>query len=171
MPGSRQTRKLRPSPSESATSLPEGTIRRGGNKRRWVIKKMNNGVHRWIPAESAELNGIKLLTVNSMENKIGKEIRIYLREYSDAWPSHSEFEPEFTFIPDGHARINNNKRLLENWLHTRNPPVKKGQYFYITGIGTYDGSDKEFDTLQVESKNGEIVSPNLINTEAFVLSD
>lgn len=86
------------------------------------------------------------------------------------WPSRADFKPDFTFIPDGHARIHNNKGVLEGWLHTRNPPVQSGQYFYVTGVGKYDNAhDKEFNTMQVESKHGVIVSPNLMNTEAFVM--
>lgn len=164
----RQTRRIRPSPSESATSFPEGTVRKGGNRRHWVVK-MNNGVKRWIPIESAEINGLRLLTVDYMETMIGKEINIYLREYSDTWPESDDFQTDLRFIPDGNARVNKNKKVLDNWLRTRMPSVKKGQYFYVTGLGTY-GEDysRSVDSLQVESSVGKIVSPNLMNTEAYV---
>ncbi len=165
-----KTRNARPSPAESATSFSEGTIRKGGNHRYWVVKKMSNGVNRWIPTESAEINGIERLTVEYMETMIGKEINIYVRGYSDTWPTPDEFEPNLLFRPDGNARIHKNKKILENWLHTRTPPVKKGQYFYVTGLGTYtdDSQHRIFDTLQVDSSSGISVSPNLLNTEAFV---
>ncbi len=164
----RQTRKIRPSPAESATSFPEGTIRKGGNRNMWVVRKMG-GVNRWIPVESAEINGIRLLTVDYMKTMIGKEISIFLREYSDTWPSTKDFKTYLRFIPDGNARIGKNKKVLENWLRTKTPSVKKGQYFFVTGIGTY-GKDytTTVDSLQVSSGSGTVVSPNLMNTEAFV---
>jgi hypothetical protein len=71
----------RPSPSESATSLPEGSIRRGGNGARWVIVNTSKGIPRWIPVESCELNGWRLLTVDYLGKNIGKTVEIYEREY------------------------------------------------------------------------------------------
>lgn len=74
--------KSRPSPVESATSLPEGSIRRGGDGNDWVVKKSSNGTPRWSPIESVELNGWKLLTTNYLAKHIGKPITYYRRQYS-----------------------------------------------------------------------------------------
>ena len=83
----KKTKKaLRPSPSESATSLPEGSIRTGGNGAYWIIVRTNKGVPRWVPEESCELNGWRKLTVDHLAKHIGKPMEIYEREYIDTWP-------------------------------------------------------------------------------------
>lgn len=171
MPPKRQTRKQRLSPTESATLFPEGTIRKGNNGRHWVVKKTATGVFRWVPEESATLHGFRKLTVDFMKTMIGKEIAIYLREYTDVWPTKTTIEkkPSLRFIPSGDARVG--KTIFNNWLHTRQPSVKSGQKFEIIGTGCYDEGGKnvfEEMTLLLDSKNGQDVSPNLMNTEAFV---
>ena len=171
MPTKRQTRKQRLAPSESATLYPEGTIQKGNNKQFWVVKKTTSGIHRWVPDGSVILNGFRKLTVDFMESMIGKEIIIYLREYSDVWPSKKSIDKRsvLRFIPNGDARVG--KTTFTNWLHTRTPSIKPGQVFEIKGAGVYEyDGKKEFEemTLQVDSKNGQHVSPNLMNTEAFV---
>ena len=40
-------KKDRPSPSESATQFPEGTKRKGGDGKMWIVKKNVNGVKQW----------------------------------------------------------------------------------------------------------------------------
>jgi hypothetical protein len=171
MPPKRQTRKQRQSPTESATLFPEGTIRKGNNGRHWVVKKTTTGVPRWVLEETVTLHGFQKLTVDCMESMIGKEMAIYLREYTDVWPTKTTLEkkPSLRFIPNGDARVR--KTIYTNWLHTRSPSIKPGQVFELMGTGFYDmGGKKVFEemTLQVDSKNGHIVSPNLMNTEAFV---
>lgn len=169
----KQTRKNRLSPTESATLYSEGTILKGNNTRYWVVKKTKSGIHRWVPQESVEINGFRKLTVDYLETMIDKEVKIYTREYSDMWPSKDIMKesPILRFIPNGDARIDNNKKVFTNWLHTRTPSIKPGQYFYVVGKGFYDygrGETYQNMELQVDSKNGQIVSPNLMNTEAFV---
>ena len=70
------TRKIkgRKAPEESATSLPEGTMKEG-----WVIKKASNGVPRWVLKNSVELNGFRLFTTDIAAKNIGKPLILYLR--------------------------------------------------------------------------------------------
>ena len=90
--------KTRKAPIESATSLPEGTI-----KGSWVIKKASNGVPRWMKDVSVELNGFRRLTVDRVPDK---PILLYFREYGSMWPKRNAWtnptdETYFTakFIP------------------------------------------------------------------------
>jgi hypothetical protein len=161
----------RPSPSESATSLPEGSIRRGGNGARWVIVNTSKGIPRWVPLESCELNGWRLLTVDYLAKNIGKTVEIFEREYMDTWPGKNEKMGErLRFIPNGHLQINRKKKLVENWLKNRKPSVQKGQMLSLMGLGDWYGTSKEMTefSMQVDSGNGKLVSSNVMNTEAFV---
>lgn len=161
----------RPSPSESATSLPEGAVRRGGDRQYWVVKKASNGTPRWVPRTECELNGWRLLTVDILAKHIGKEVEIFERGYMDTWPSKNEPMQRLRFIPNGHAQVNHKKTLLQNWLKNRTPFVKKGQMFSLLGLSDmYDSKasiDKEF-AMQVDSANGKTVSSNIMNMEAFI---
>ena len=104
----------RKSPSESATDFPEGTIKVGNNKQKWVVKKVSGGSQRWIPYESVELFGYKALTVDYLAKHIGKPVKIYEREYSDLWPTKSNSKLyASTFTPNGNAGpLTNKKRNL-----------------------------------------------------------
>ena len=162
----------RKAPSESATSLPEGTI-----KGAWVIKKASNGVPRWMPNVSVELNGFRMLTVDHVAKNIGKPIMLYVREYNEMWPkkdawSKPENETYFaaTFVPNGNAI--NEKTEISGWLKTRKPEIKKGAQFSINGPlhmchkGKCD--DHFADGVQVDSNNGKLMSLNFMNQEVFV---
>jgi len=162
---------IRPSPSESATSSPEGSIRRGGNGARWIVKNASNGTPRWVPLESCELNGWRLLTVDYLAKNIGKTVEIYERGYMDTWPAKNEkMSEQLRFIPNGHLQINRKTKLVENWLKTRKPPVQKGQMLLLMGLGNWYGTAKEMEefSMQVDSGNGQIVSSNMMNMEAYV---
>ena len=157
-----KTRKVRKGPSESATSVPEGTI-----KDSWVVKKASNGVPRWIPTISAELNGFRLMTVDYAAKHIGKPIVVYCREFKDMWPKKNAWsKPEdstyytFKFTPNGDAL--KGKTMLEGWLKTQKPAVKKGTMFYLDGESMFP--------LQVDSDGGKLLSVNFMNTEVFVKS-
>jgi hypothetical protein len=170
----KQTKKAsRPSPSESATSLPEGTIRTGGNGAYWVIEQTSKGIPRWVPTESCELNGWRILTVDYLAKNIGKPVEIYEREYMDTWPGKNEkMRDKLKFIPNGHLQIqiNRKKTLVENWLATRKLPIQKGQMLLLQGLGDWYGTEKKMKefSMQVDSRNGKLVSSNVMNTEAFV---
>jgi hypothetical protein len=169
----KKTKKaLRPSPSESATSLPEGSIRRGGNGSRWVIVRTSKGIPRWVPVESCELNGWRALTVDYLAKNIGKSVEIYEREYMDTWLAKNEKMDKLKFIPSGalQIQINRKKTLAENWLATRKPAIHKGQMLSLLGLGDWYGTVKEMKEfyLQIDSGNGKLVSSNVMNREAFV---
>lgn len=159
----RKNKGSRKSPSESATDFPEGTIKLGNNKQKWVVKKVSGGSQRWIPYESVELFGYKALTVDYLAKHIGKPVKIYEREYSDLWPtkSNSKFYAS-TFTPNGNAGPLTNKKRIEGWLKTQKPSIKDRTVF------TIDGSEGGLDSLQVDSINKTIVSSNMMNQEAFV---
>jgi hypothetical protein len=153
----------RKSPSESATDFPEGTIKVGNNKEKWVVKKVSGGSQRWIPYESVELFGYKALTVDYLAKHIGKPVKIYEREYSDLWPTKSNSKLfASTFTPNGNAGPLTNKKRIEGWLKTQKPSIKDRTVF------TIDGSGDGLDSLQVDSINKTIVSSNMMNQEAFV---
>lgn len=162
----RKVKKGRKAPEESATSLPEGTIKDG-----WVIKKASNGVPRWVPALSAELNGFRLYTTDIAAKHIGKPIMLYTRQYEDKWPKRSEWAGRkhevFKFVPTGDAL--KGKKVLEGWLKTQTPAVKKGDSFSVSGpIYEYGAKEEMVNGLQVDSVNGKALSMNLLNTEVFV---
>ena len=168
-----KTLKSRPSPSESATSLPEGSIKKGGNGKRWVVKKASNGTNRWVPIESVELNGWKLLTVDYLSKNIGKSITFYERMYDEEFPKKNENMQKGLFVPNGHAQVNKNKKQLQNWLKTQKPPVQPGQLFMVLGKGGYIFNNKNNVTnddfsLQVDSKYSQHVSGNVMNSESFI---
>lgn len=167
-----KTRKVRRSPIESATSLPEGTIKSG-----WVIKKAINGVPRWVQNISVELNGFKLFSVDDAKKNIGKPITLYSREYKDMWPKKNDWlKPadsthiKYKFVPTGDAR--KGTRKLTGWLRSRKPAIEKGNSIYIDGPvylcekGKCD--DYLAEGLQLNSSNGKTISDDLMSSEMFV---
>jgi hypothetical protein len=155
----------RKSPSESATTFPEGRIMKGNDGDYWVVKKTTGGTSRWIPNINAEINGIRRLTVDYMAKNIGKVLYVYEKEYSSTFAKSKDLGKPDKFIPSGDAIIWRsgqyaNRKTISNWLKTRRPPIQPGQYFGLTSI---DGN-----SLQVDSKNGQSVSSNLMNMEAYV---
>jgi len=163
-----KTRKVgqRKAPSESATSAPEGTMKAG-----YVIKKASNGVPRWMPQTSVELNGFRLFTTDIAVKYIGKPIILYTREYNDVWPTKTSLSSDsthvkFKFIPNGDAI--KGKTRIEGWLKTQKPEVKKGDRFTVDGL-LYE-SNKLFAEggLQLDSSGGKLLSTDLLGTEVFV---
>ena len=165
-------REARKGPQESATSFAEGTI-----KDSWVVKKASNGVPRWVPNVSVELNGFRLLTVDYVAKNIGKPITMYVREYHELWPKKNawtkpEDETYFTakFVPDGDAT--NEKTKIPGWLKSRKPEIKKGAHFYINGPVSLCNRGKcdIVDGVQVDSVGKKIMSLNFMNQEVFVVN-
>ena len=163
-------RGARKGPEESATSFPEGTL-----KGSWVVKKASNGVPRWMPSVSVELNGFRLLTVDHVAKNIGKPIILYVREYHELWPkknawAKSEDETYFTakFVPDGDAT--SGKTKIPGWLKSRKPEIKKGAHFYVDGQVSLCNRGKcdIVDGVQVDSIGKKIMSLNFMNQEIFV---
>lgn len=167
-----KTRKLRKAPDESATSLPEGTMKSG-----WVIKNTSNGVPRWMPNTTVELNGFRLFTTDYAAKNIGTPIILYTREYNDIWPKKNAWvKPEdstyvkMKFIPNGDGIKGSTK--IPGWLKTQKPEIKKGTHFSIDGpLYQCSGSKCDYylaDGLQVDSSNGKIVSVDLLGTDVFI---
>ena len=166
-----KTRKVRKAPVESATSLPEGTI-----KGSWVIKKASNGVPRWMPASSVELNGFRLFTVDLAAKQIGKPVTLFCREYKEKWPSKNAWSKpadstymKYTFVPNGDAL--KGKTRIPGWLRTRTPAVQKGTHFYLDGPlyeGPVNKANYLADSIPVNSGDGKVVSVDLMGTETFV---
>jgi len=162
-----KTRKARKAPVESATSLPEGTV-----KGKWVIKKVANGSQRWMPTTSTELNGFRLFTTDYAAKHIGKPIMLYCREYKDVWPSKTAWSKpqdstymKLTFVPNGDA-IKGKTRIV-GWLKTTSPAIKKGDHFSIDGP-VYEGKELLVNGVQVDSAEGKLLSTDLMGTEVFV---
>lgn len=168
----KKTLKERKSPAESATLFPEGTI-----KDKWVVVRASNGVPRWVPQLSVELNGFRKFTVNYAAKHIGEPITLYAREFENAWPSKSYVwlkGNRYTFTPNGDA-IKNRKTIVKNWLRTQKPKIKLYSHFGIDGPVYYysknnSKNDGDFigNGLVVDSREGQIVSDNLLNSELFV---
>jgi len=166
-----KTRKARKAPVESATSLPEGTI-----KGSWVIKKATNGVPRWMPTSSTELNGFRLFTVDHAAKHIGKPIMLFCREYKETWPSKNAWSKpsdstymKYAFVPNGDAL--KGKTKIPGWLRSRTPAIQKGSHFYLDGA-LYEGAVREANYLAngvpVNSGDGKVVSVDLMGTDTFV---
>jgi hypothetical protein len=167
---SKKNKNNRKSPSESATSMTEGTIHHGNDGQLWVVKKAANGTPRWMPYISVELNGFKALTVDYLAKKIGKEIEIYERGYDSEWPKKGDSNLiKLRWIGNGNAQYFKQKTILENWLNTQKPVIKDNTMFSVLGIGDWYGNKDMSDmSLQVDSKNKKIVSSNIVNMEAFI---
>jgi hypothetical protein len=168
----------RGSPSESATAFSVGTIKRGNDGNSYVVTETSNKTHRWIHTINAEMNNMKLLTVDYLAKNINKPIKLYLREYRNEWAKKNDWSKKdpthgiMIFKPTGNAIMG--KKILPNWLKTRKPEMKDRSQFSIEGHLSFSISTKESDfslsSLQVDSKNKKLVSYNLMNTEVFIES-
>jgi hypothetical protein len=168
----RKTRKAtkgRPSPIESATAFPEGTIRVGGNKDRWVVTKTVAGVKRWTPYENASVGDYKPLTVDVLCKAIGKPIKVYersLRFYEDNWPTGPrDFDVRYEITPTGDLTFGGKLRL--NWIDTQKPRLPSSVYNNEV-MGTYSSFGNYKGPIHVDPITKCLVSSNVDNTEAFV---
>ena len=171
MPG--KTRKNRKSPEESATSVPEGTMKDG-----WVVKKAGTS-QRWMPKESVELNGFRLFTVDYAAKHVGKDILLFCREYKDTWPTANAWSKKadsthvvMKFVPNGLAGpMGVAKR--QDWIKKRTT-IKAGTRFLLDGP-LYDcrnakcsSSELLADGVQVDSRGQKLISTDFLGTEVFV---
>lgn len=149
--------------------------------------------NKWVATSSdkAVLNGFRKFTVDYAVKHIGKPLILYTREYGSKWPARNAWTKAATnadntysrmkFIPNGDAGIMGRKNKFVNWLTTRSPSIKEGTHFYVDGetficnnkaqrTSPYDCDPDEFlaDGLQVDSKDKQTLSTNLMNTEVFV---
>ena len=173
----KKTRKNpRKGPSESATDFPEGTIKFGNDKQRWVVVKNIKNIQRWAPLASTTLFGYTPLTVNYLAENIGKPITVYERQMIGKWPTkRGDFDVKYTFTPSGDLAREESGRdrskdvVYKNWLKTRKPPVDSEAWYLI--LGSMHGDLGEDTALKVSPKPDEVVSSNLNNTDAFVKSN
>jgi len=169
----RKTRKAtkatkgRPSPTESATAFPEGTIRVGGNKGRWVVTQTATHVKRWAPYENVALNGYAPLTVDVLCKNIGKPIKVYervLRFYEDTWPTGPrDFDVRYEITPTGDLIFGG--KLRPNWIETQKPRLPSGANEVM---GTYSSFGNYKGPIHVDPISKCLVSSNVDTTEAFV---
>jgi hypothetical protein len=149
--------------------------------------------NKWVAASSdkAILNGFRKFTVDYAAKHISKPVILYTREYGSKWPTRNAWTKaagnadntysRMKFIPNGDAGIFPTKKKFVNWLTTRSPSIKEGTHFYVDGetfmcnnkaqrISPYDCDPDEFlaDGLQVDTKDKQTLSTNLMNTEVFV---
>jgi hypothetical protein len=164
------TRKVkeRKGPQESATTQKEGVIAWGNGDQKWVINKTSKGIKRWVPYHSTKLFGYAPLTAKILANNIGKKVKIVEREVRDFWPTSSRnFDVKYTFTPSGDGELvkKEKKKLFTGWLRKQTYKVKKNDLFFIKGEMKSKNLEAE---IQVAPKPTELVSSNLMNTEAFV---
>ena len=149
--------------------------------------------NKWVAASSdkAILNGFRKFTVDYAAKHINKPVILYTREYGSKWPMRNAWTKaagnadntysRMKFIPNGDAGIFPKKKKFVNWLTTRSPSIKEGTHFYVDGetfmcnnkaqrASPYDCDPDEFlaDGLQVDTKDKQTLSTNLMNTEVFV---
>jgi len=162
----------------------EGMISKDGRvyiKNKWVA----------VSSDKAILNGFRKFTVDYAAKHISKPVILYTREYGSKWPARNAWTKSagnadntysrMKFIPNGDAGIFPTKKKFVNWLTTRSPSIKEGTHFYVDGetficnnkaqrISPYDCDPDEFlaDGLQVDTKDKQTLSTNLMNTEVFV---
>lgn len=158
----------RKSPNTSASEHPEGTIELGNDKQKWVVKKTDKGIKRWVPFHSTSLFGYAPLTAKILKQNINKPIMVYERQSQYVWPkSKTDFDVKYLFTASGDAELinKNDTKVFPNWLKNKNYVVQKNDKFIIKG------SMKSNDitaNLQVSPLPDELVSTNLMNTDAFV---
>lgn len=165
----KKTRKNinRISPTESATDFEEGTIKRGNDRHQWVVKKSLNGVPRWTPFLTTKLFGLQPLTVDILAKHIGKEVKIYHREYGSMFPRVTDKNLyTLTFISSGDAKYLKRKAVFPNWLKTRQPAIDFKKSFSILGKIQYK-KDEDFEDSAL-SAGPNLVSLNFMNTECFI---
>jgi hypothetical protein len=162
--GKTRKNKERKGPTASATEFPEGTIEFGNDKRRWVIKKTEKGVPRWIPFSSTTLHGYAPLTRKYLASHINTPVSVFERASSGTWPKRpSDFDVKYTFTASGDAVMGKTK--LKNWLKKGTPSVKEDDICIIEGVMK---SKDIASTLQVGCAPDSLISTNLMNTDAFV---
>lgn len=154
-------------PEQEANLYDEGSIEFGkDSNERWVVKKTENGKE-WVPFYSTSLFGFRPLTAKILEKNINKPIRIYERQLQYSWPkSLDDFDVKYDFAASGGVEFVKNKQVFENWLTTRTPAVNEGQYVILKGELTSNDIEAG---IQVGTLPGELVSSNLMNTDAFIV--
>jgi len=124
--------------------LKEGAIK--FSKRKRLVYKNS----KWIPFESATLNGYKPLTAKILGKFRGKPLTVYEKQATGTWPTkRKDFDVKYTFTTSKEAVLNKS--------------LKEGEMFIIEGVMKSQDIDS---TLQLAPSG--LVSTNLMNTDAFV---
>jgi hypothetical protein len=163
---SKTRKKDRKAPQTSATTLSEGTIEFGSDTQRWVVKKTSTNVKRWVPFHSTTLFGFTPLTAKILAKHINTPLTVYERQSSSTWPSTTkDFDVKYVFTASGDAELRGKE--YKNWLKNKTPAVKKSDILIIKGQMKSKelGTDS---TIHVAPLPGELISTNLMNTDAFV---
>ena len=190
----RTTQKGRKGPTESATSVPEGSIRRGNDGGNWVSVRAANRVQRWVPVASATLHGLRRLTVDDVT--AGKPLTFFERGSGEPmWPTSVRGLGKTIFHPNGDLLVGPPQRGQKRhtgWLRTRTPTIREGTMCLLDGRIVFNpGSKHQMEVaggLQIDSLNkklgpsrrargvinsrcaGCFVSSNIMNVEAYILS-
>jgi hypothetical protein len=114
-------------------------------------------------------NSFRRLTAKILARNIGKKVTVYEREIRDIFPrSIRDFDVKYIFTPNGDGELIKHRTkhiLYPNWLRKRNYTVKKNDLFFIKG----EMKSKDFEgEIQVAPLPTELISSNLMNTEAFI---
>lgn len=169
-----KTRKAdRQSPTESATAVPEGTIRCGASGGKWVSVRAANRVQRWVPIASATLHGLRRLTVDDVAHafRAGKALTFYERGSGEPmWPTSIRGLGKTILHPNGDLLVG--KKRYAGWLRSRTPAIRDYTMCLLDGRIIFNpGSKHQMEVaggLQIDSLNKKIVSSNITNMEAYV---
>ena len=180
----KNSRKNRPSPSESATLFPVGTIKRGNDKNDYVVVATSTGVQRWVPILNAEINGIRLLTLDYIAKHIGKTFKYLEGEYQSQFPKsfkadRSKYLRIDTFTPNGDIEIKG--KIIKDWFKTRQPALPEGFSLKENpkGLGALSllpdrtmifvlSNNPDELPLQIDSQNKKVASTNVMNMQAWI---
>ena len=162
---SKKQKSSRPSPSESATLYPVGTIKRGNDKNDYVIVATSSGVQRWMPLLSAEINGIRLLTIDNIAKNIGKTFKYLEGEYQSQFPKSfkadkSKYLRIDEFTPNGDIEIKG--KIVKDWFKTRQPALPDRAMIFVLS------NNPDEIPLQIDSQSKKTASTNVMNMQAWI---
>jgi len=108
----------RPSPSESATSYPEGTVKIGNDGLKWIVKIISNGQHRWVKKKGSPTSSPKSSPTKSSKSSTSSKSS----PSKSARPSPSESAKNY---PEGTVKVGNDGL---KWI---NKIISNGQYRWV----------------------------------------
>jgi hypothetical protein len=163
----------RKGPAESATAVPEGTIRRGNDGGNWVSVRAANRVQRWVPVASATLHGLRRLTVDDVT--AGKPLTFFERGSGEPmWPTSVRGLGKTIFHPNGDLLVGPSKKRHIGWLRTRTPAIRDHTLCLLDGRIVFNpGSKHQMEVaggLQIDSLNKKLVSSNITNVEGYIVA-
>jgi len=168
------TQKARKSPTESATSVPEGTIKRGNDRQDWV--SVRTAAQRWVPVASATLHGLRRLTVDDVARafRAGEPLTFFERGGGEPmWPTSSRALGRTILRPNGDLLVG--KKRYEGWLRIRTPAIRDNTMCLLDGVIVFNpGSKHQIEVaggVQIDSLNKKLVSSNIMNVESYVVAN